>query len=137
MKTKLKKLIQNKEKNENRLRQEKKIISNIYRKYDLSINLTASDRSVFYSLLASKNSISAIENDHFKSWWKKLFLSGYYYFDAHRHILFNNLEPLNILNISYESYQDSPVISDKIIEKVKNKLNALKIKDFFLALKYS
>ena len=34
--------------------QEKEIVKSIFRKYDLSINLTASDRSVFYSLLAAK-----------------------------------------------------------------------------------
>ena len=61
--------------------QEKKIIQNIYKKYDLSINLTASDRSVFYSLIAGKKSISAVETIRKKSWWKKLFLTHYYCFD--------------------------------------------------------
>ena len=48
-------------KNKNRYKQERIIFKKIYRKYDLSINLTSSDRSVIYSLLASRNSISAIE----------------------------------------------------------------------------
>lgn len=34
-------------KRRSRIKQEKQIISSIYKKYDLSINLTASDRSVF------------------------------------------------------------------------------------------
>ena len=41
--------------------QEKKIIQRIYKKYDLSISLTASDRSVAYALLAAKKTISAVE----------------------------------------------------------------------------
>mgnify|MGYP001569502973 CR=1 FL=1 len=69
------------EKNENKFRQEKKIFKKIYRKYDLSINLTASDRSVIYSLLASKNAISAVEKNKFKSWWKKIFIKLNYNFN--------------------------------------------------------
>jgi heptosyltransferase III len=121
-----------KEKHENRLNQEKEIISNIFRKYDLCINLTASDRSVFYCLLASKNSISAIEKNDRKSWWKKLLLTSFYYFDNDKHILYNNLESLNILDISHKPFQECPVLSDEIIQKVKNKLNVLKISKFVI-----
>ena len=53
-----------KKKHENRWQQEKDIISSVFRKYDLSINLTASDRSVLFAFFASKNSISAIEKDN-------------------------------------------------------------------------
>ena len=81
------------------LKQEKYIVTKIFRKYDLSINLTASDRSVIYALLAGKKSISAIEKDNKKSWWKRRLLSYYYYFDNTKHILLNNLEPLNYLQI--------------------------------------
>ena len=71
-----------KKKRENRFKQEKEIIFNIFKKYDLSINLTASDRSVFYAFLSAKKSISAIEKDFKKSWWKKYLLTDYYYFDT-------------------------------------------------------
>ena len=57
-------------KRNNRWKQEKKIVKNIFRKYDLSINLTASDRSVIYALLASKYAISAVEGNIRKSWWR-------------------------------------------------------------------
>ena len=62
-------------KQESRWKQEKNLILKIYKKYDLSINLTASDRSVFYALMAGKKSISAVENDNRKSWWKKILLT--------------------------------------------------------------
>ena len=68
-------------KNDYQFKQEKNIISKIFRKYDLSINLTASDRSVLYAVLSSKNSISAVEKNTHKSWWKKFLLSNYYFFD--------------------------------------------------------
>ena len=64
-----------KEKNENKFKQEKSILNKIYRKYDLSVNLTSSDRSVIYALLASKNSISAIEDNKLKSAWQKKLLT--------------------------------------------------------------
>ena len=50
-----------KKKKQQRWRQEKKIVKKIFRNYNLSINLTASDRSVIYALLASKYAISAVE----------------------------------------------------------------------------
>ena len=80
-----------KEKKEHRIKQEVNIIKKIYKNYDLSINLTSSDRSVLYAILASKYSISAIENNNKKSWWKKILLNNYYIFDVkgerggHRH----------------------------------------------------
>ena len=74
-------------KNINKWSQERELVLNIFRKYDLSINLTASDRSVLYAILASKKSISAVEKVNKKSWWKKILLSDYYYFDDTKHIL--------------------------------------------------
>ena len=43
-----------KKKRENRWKQEKDIITSVFRKYDLSINLTASDRSVLYAFFAEQ-----------------------------------------------------------------------------------
>jgi heptosyltransferase III len=117
---------------ENRIKQEKNVIGNIYRKYDLSINLTASDRSVLYSVLASKNSISAVERNSKKSWWKKKLLSKYYYFDTKRHIQLNNLEPLNLLNIKHNHIQKSPIISEEILLKIRNKLKGMGIDHFII-----
>ena len=89
-----------KEKNENRFNQERKIITKIYRKYDLSINLTASDRSVLYALLAGRKSISAVEDNFKKSWWKKLLLSFNYIFNTKQRMLLNNHTPLKLLGIT-------------------------------------
>ena len=119
-------------KRNSRWRQEKEIVKSIFRKYDLSINLTASDRSVFYSLLAAKKSISAIEKNSKKSWWKKILLTNYYYFEDSIHILRNNLEPLNLLKIKHALIQDSLNISDKTITKLENKLSKKGIKKDFI-----
>ena len=121
-----------KKKIDNRWQQEKELIKNIFKKYDLSINLTSSDRSVIYALLASNKSISAIEKNNKKSWWKRLFLSYYYYFDSSKHILINNSEPLNCLKIKHKNIQKPPIISDEVISNVKRKLRDEGINEFII-----
>jgi len=119
-------------KNQNRWSQEKLIISKIFKKYDLSINLTASDRSVFYALMAGKKSISAVEHQKNKSWWKRLFLTKYYEFDDTQHIIKNNLEPLNILKIPC-TYSSQPInISAKATSSINDKLNAINVSKFII-----
>ena len=119
-------------KQNNRWLQEKRLISSIFRKYDLSINLTASDRSVLYAIIASSQSISAIENNNNKSWWKKIFLYKFYYFDNRRHILINNLESLQLLKIKHKRIQKSPKVSNSILLKMKKKLESKGINEFFI-----
>jgi heptosyltransferase-3 len=121
-----------KKKRDERWMQEKKIIQKIYRKYDLSINLTASDRSVIYSLLSAKRSISAIEKKSQKSWWKKILLTNYYFFDIDQHILVNNLKALNLLNINKVVNNDFPKVSEEITNKVKLLLEREKISQFII-----
>ena len=117
---------------ENRWQQEKNIIQTIYRKYDLSINLTANDGCVLYALLASKNSISAIEKNKDKSWWKKLLLQHYYYFDPNKHILLNNLEPLNCLGYKKITKQIVPRPNEESIAIVLSRLAKLNISQFII-----
>ena len=121
-----------KKKRENRWKQEKDIITSVFRKYDLSINLTASDRSVLYAIVASKNSISAIERNNSKSWWKKSLLSHHYFFDTTKHILLNNLEPLNFLKIKHARILGKPKVSEETTTRIKNKLDKKGIKDFII-----
>ena len=113
-------------------KQEKEIFKRLFNNYDLSINLTSSDRSVIYALLASRKSISAIEKDNKKSWWKKILLNFYYFFDENRHILLNNLQPLNLLKIKHDDIQTLIPISRNIIENVQAKLDKKNIKNFII-----
>ena len=115
------------QKEKNRWSQERKIFKSIFRKYDLSINLTSSDRSIIYALLAGKKSISAIEFDKVKSWWKKLLLGDYYYSDSNKHILLNNLESLNLLNINHDEVMKLSSVSENIINKVRDLLKSKKL----------
>ena len=112
--------------------QERDLIKKIFRKYDLSINLTASDRSVIYALLASKSAISAIEKNSKKSWWKKLLLKGTYNFDYSRHILLNNLEPLRCMGIPLSKDQVAPTICKKANKSIKSKLKDLTVDKFLI-----
>ena len=120
------------QKRKNRLRQEKKLILLLFKKYDLSINLTASDRSVIYAILAGRVSISAIENENYKSWWKKKLLTNYYYFDLSKHILLNNLEALRILNIKHDYLQQPISFSMHDSSVIKSKLRSYKIEKFII-----
>lgn len=121
-----------KKKKENPIMQEVNIIKNIYKKYDLSINLTASDRSVLYAILASKLSISAVEKDNKKSWWKKLFLSKYYIFDVDTHIIRNNTKSLELLGIENNLLILSSNYSKKAKESILRKLNKHNIEKFLI-----
>jgi len=120
------------EKQSNRWKQEKKIILKVFRKYDLSINLTASDRSVLYALLSGKVSISAVEIYKSKSWWKRIFLTNYYYFDNSKHILENNFSSLKILNIQFNKIHHDIGITPAANNIIKNKLKALNIDNFLI-----
>jgi heptosyltransferase III len=119
-------------KQKNRIKQEKNLFTSLFRKYDLSINLTASDRSVIYALIAGKKTISAIEKNKSKSWWKIIFLNYYYYFDSSKHILLNNLEPLRILKIKYDNFQQPIIFSNDEYSLIKSKLRDNGIENFFI-----
>jgi heptosyltransferase III len=120
------------EKKKNRWVQEKNIIFSIFKRYDLSICLTASDRSVLYAIVSGKKSISAVENTSTKSWWKKYFLNQYYFFDSTRHILLNNLQPLKLLKINYKNTHDDIGFSDEAYKSIKRKLKTIQVSDFFI-----
>jgi heptosyltransferase-3 len=121
-----------KKKNTNKWSQERKLLFRIFKKYDLSINLTASDRSVFYSLISGKKTISAIELESRKSWWKKIFLTYYYYFDTSQHILQNNLQSLNLLKINYQNIHHELKIRKEVALNVNNKLASLEVNEFII-----
>jgi heptosyltransferase III len=120
------------EKANNRWQQEKRLIISLYKKYDLSINLTSSDRSVIYSLFAGKKSISVVEKDPKKSWWKKLLLSSFYFYDQDQHILVQNLTPLKILKIKYDFIQCNIEVKSHTLENIKKKLNNRGIENFLI-----
>ena len=119
-------------KQNNQFNQEKNLFISLFKKYDLSINLTASDRSVIYAFLAGRIAISAIEKNHRKSWWKKKLLNHFYYFDSSKHILINNLEPLRLLKIKYDILQHSVNFSSDAVIKIKSILENSAIKRFLI-----
>ena len=119
-------------KKKQRWKQEKKIIQKIFRKYDLSINLTASDRSVLYALLASKYAIGCVEDNKRLAWWKNLLLKCSYNWDSKKHILLNNLEPLNCLKIKVSKKQPAPTINQTDTIVIKKRLEKQNIGKFLI-----
>ena len=87
---------------------------------------------MLYALLATKNSISAIERSKSKSWWKKLLLTHHYFFDTTKHILLNNLEPLNLLKINQSRIMSSINVSKTTISRIRNQLDKKGIKEFVI-----
>jgi heptosyltransferase III len=121
-----------KKKVENQWKQEKELLFNLFRKYDLSINLTSSDRSVLYAVMSSRRSISVIEKEIKKSWWKKLLLTKFYYYDESKHILAQNHKPLSMLGIDNDNILYSILSKSEINKKIEEKLREEGIKDFLI-----
>ena len=121
-----------KQKTKNRWAQEKKILFKIFRKYDLSVNLTSSDRSVLYAILSSKRSISVVEKGNKKSWWKKKLLSNFYFYDNTEHILIQNYTPLRLLGIKYDFLLHSIENRLKNIKNIQKKLDKKEIDNFII-----
>ncbi len=115
-----------------RIKQEFSLIKSIYKKYDLSICLTASDRSVFYSIISANHSISAVEKEHKKSWWKKLLIKQYYLFDTSKHIIINNTTPLNLLHIGYSKIEITATPKIEDIKKMEALLHQRGIEKFII-----
>jgi len=98
------------------------LVRKIYKKYDLSINLTASDRSVLFCALSAKKTISIVEKELRKSWWKRLILTHYYHNEPNKHVIEETLFPLDILNIPYTKKVESPKIDKQLLTEVKKKI---------------
>jgi len=114
------------------LKQEINLIKNIYKKYDLSICLTSSDRSVLYAILSARYSISAIESNEKKSWWKKLFLTKIYKFDHNLSIVENNAKSLELLDIKLDKLEIKSHYSDTAKQNMIKKLKEKNIQNFII-----
>jgi len=111
-----------------------KLAKRIFKKYDISINLTSSDRSVFFAIISAKKSFSIIEKDFRKSWWKKILLDYYDYFYADRNILTHTLLPLRLFNSNSSNNKLVSKIepSEQDFKKVNKILEEVKINDFII-----
>lgn len=115
-----------------RLREEFALVGKIRGQYDLAINLTASDRSVLFALLAGKISISAVESDQRKSWWKRYFLNYSYPVDADIHVVQKNMSALDFLKIPKGVVRVAVKSNPSALSAVQAKLQALGISRFFI-----
>lgn len=93
------------------------IITKIFRKYDLCISLTATDRNILYAALAAKISISAIDSESTKAWWKKILLDKYFTFNDAKHMIYNILKPLSLLGINTKNLNYSPKIDARYVNQ--------------------
>lgn len=107
-------------------------IKHLFRQYDLSISLTASDRSTLYSIISSKVSIGTYDSTLKTSWWKRLLLDQSYHFDQNQHIVNNNIEVLKLLNILPNHIQVRGRVSDDVKQKAINLLRPHGIEKFII-----
>jgi heptosyltransferase-3 len=115
-----------------RVKKEFALFKALYKKYDLSINLTANDRSILYAVAASPHAISAVEEENKKAWWKKIFLKQRYTFDLNKHILSNNITPLKLLDIEPEEIILQVHHTQSSQEKMEQKLQKRGIEEFII-----
>ncbi|NTV97642.1 MAG: glycosyltransferase family 9 protein [Chlorobiaceae bacterium] len=108
------------------------LIRKIARRYDLSISLTASDRSVLFALVSGRRSFSAVEKQLKKSWWKRFLLSANYEFDTCRHIIENNTQALGLLGIGSERVILGSRHSQQASERVDSMLESKGIGEFLI-----
>ena len=108
------------------------LLQKIVRRYDLSINLTASDRSVLFALVAGRKAVSAVEHDRKKSWWKRLLLSAHYDFDSSRHIIENNTTALDLLGIGTGKLAVFSFFSETAAKSVDRMLTDRGIPEFII-----
>lgn len=105
------------------LKYELKLIYSIYKKYDLSINLTANDHSVFYTYLAGRKKISVIDKKNYKSWWKKLLLNHTFFYSKQKHIVEQVTLPLELLGIKKYEKKVNIYIDKNLINNIKLPFN--------------
>jgi len=108
------------------------LLKKIVRRYDLSVNLTASDRSVLFALAAGRKAISAVEHNIKKSWWKRLLLSAHYDFDSSKHIIENNTAALDLLGIGSGKPTVCSYYSETAAQSVSNMLEDRGIHNFMI-----
>ncbi|NTU69046.1 MAG: glycosyltransferase family 9 protein [Chlorobiaceae bacterium] len=109
-----------------------RLLRKIFRKYDLSINLTGSDRSVLFALAAALRAISAVDAGRKKSWWKRLLLHAHYEFDSNRHIIENNTTALDLLGIGSGKPKVSAYHTRAAAESVNRMLADRGISEFII-----
>lgn len=115
-----------------RLRTQAGFIRKLFRQYDLAISLTTTDSSVLYAWLSGRQSISAIDVEERKSWWKQRLLDGYYRLDQDQHVILNNLQALHWLAIPVGKVEPVLQHSPSAAARVQAKLQALKLERFII-----
>lgn len=115
-----------------RLRTEMAFVSRLFQQYDLAISLTATDSSVLYTLLFGRQSISAIDVEGRKNWWKRKLLDGFYQPNLDQHVTFNNLQVLKLLGIVRGKVEPRLQYSPQALVNVREKLQTLGIGHFII-----
>ncbi len=91
-----------------------KVICKIFRKYDLAISISTSDRYAIYSFFAAPYRISVLNPFKLQDFWKRLIYTAYTEADFKTHTIIQNLRLTSLLGIK-------PKYEVLIPEKTSNK----------------
>ena len=75
-----------------------RLLSSVYRQYDLAISLQSSDRTTLCAIVAGKISLGFVETESLKNWWKRILLSRFLVF-GQQHAVLENLRFCELLGI--------------------------------------
>ena len=103
---------------------ETKLFWKIFKKYDLAISLTANDRSVRYAIFSARRSISVIEKEAKKSWWKKYLLTSYFYSED-KPVVQQYMIPLKILGYEVNKIYVNTYYNKDLFSELQNRYRFL------------
>ncbi len=104
----------------------------VWKKYDVALSLTASDRSILLAIMAGKISVGALDDEIQKSWWKKKYLTHSYAFDPSVSVVINNRKALQGLGLTPEKMELKSQVDPALREQMKNKLASLGLEKFVI-----
>lgn len=84
-----------------------KMISSIFRRYDLAVSTSHSDRSILSCFYAAPWRISVVPPKRGADWWKRLMLHGFVENDLNIHTVIQNLKLADLLQV--ERSYDFPI----------------------------
>ncbi len=113
-------------------KQEFQLFKKLWKKYDLSISLTSSDRSVLLAITSSRYAIAELDAKSQKRGWKPWLLKGFYQLDERIHMVLNHKKALSLLGITPLHWEVRCKVDKGLREAMHQRLQALGIDRFVI-----
>ena len=77
----------------------RRLLPQLFRRYDLAMVTQSGDRPFLYGLLAASNRIAVVPEKNTTGWWKRYFVQHWLEFDDNTHTVLQHLKLLDALNV--------------------------------------